>query len=284
MASNTQLAELLQWYADIGVDEAIGEEPVDRTKQAPLATAAILAMESPAAAGDDAAQRKPLPLLPAQSPVPAAAPAVTGAVEAIKEAATRAAAAKTIEELKAALDSFPGLALKRTATQMIFADGNPQARVMVIGEVPGADEDRAGRPFVGENGALLDKMLAAIGLTRAENVYLTTIINWRPPGNRNPEPAEIAMSVPFIKRHIALLKPSAIMFVGGAPAKILLGTKAPIMSLRGKWLDYIDEDAGLKIPAMAMLHPEYLSKNPAQKKPAWEDLQMFQARLKELGI
>ncbi|MBU6476280.1 MAG: uracil-DNA glycosylase, partial [Alphaproteobacteria bacterium] len=195
----------------------------------------------------------------------------------MKEAAALAAAAQSVAELKAAAQNFNGLALKRTATQIVFADGNPQARIMLIGDAPGADEDRTGVPFAGASGQLLDKMLGAIGLGRAGNVYIATILNWRTPGNRTPSKEEIDISLPFIRRHIELIKPAVIVLVGGAAAKILLEKKEPVSHLRGKWFDYRD------IPAAVLFHPEYLLQSPQQKKPAWEDLQMIQAKLKELG-
>jgi uracil-DNA glycosylase family 4 len=259
MEAQANLAELLQWYADIGVDEAIGDAPVDRTRV--LEKAVVLPMVAVAA-----------PVAP-PAPVP-----VTGTIEALKEVSALAAAAKTVDELRMALENFKGLSLKRTATQMVFADGNSTARVMVIGDAPGADEDRSGRPFAGVNGQLLDKMLGAIGLKREENVYLTTILNWRPPGNRAATEDEIKLSLPFIQRHIELVNPAVIVYIGGAAAKMLQPASEPIARLRGKWLTY------KSIPALAIFHPEYLLRNPAQKKTAWEDLQMLQGKLKELAI
>lgn len=256
------LAELLQWYAEIGVDEAISDAAIDRiviNKTGVPEKAVVLPMAAVSA--------------PVAPPVP-----VTGTVEALKEVSALAAGAKTLEELKTALENFSGLSLKRTATQMVFADGVPAAKVMVIGDAPGTDEDRAGRPFAGVNGQLLDKMLGAIGLSRDTNVYLTTIVNWRTPGNRALSEAEIKLSLPFVQRHIELVNPAVIVYIGGAAAKILQPTNEPISRLRGKWLDY------KSIPALAIFHPEYLLQNLAQKKVAWEDLQMLQVRLKELGI
>jgi uracil-DNA glycosylase family 4 len=262
MAAN--LAELLQWYADIGVDEAIGDTPIDRTVLAKARVpekAAVLPM-------------MPVPPAPnAAEPTP-----ITGTIEALKEAIALAAAAKTVDELKAALDNFKGLSLKRTATQMVFADGPAAARVMVIGDAPGADEDRAGRPFAGVHGQLLDKMLGAIGLNREANAYITTILNWRTPGNRAPSQSEIDLSLPFIQRHIELVAPAVIVCVGGSAAKILLNTKDPISRLRGKWLEY------KSIPVTTIFHPEFLIQSPSQKKVAWEDLQMIQGKLKEIGV
>jgi uracil-DNA glycosylase family 4 len=264
MDAKSNLAELLQWYADIGVDEAIGDSPIDRTNISIVVPEKTSVLAIPSAD------------IPLSSP--AAAAQVPGAIEAVKEAEALAAAAKTLEELKSALESFKGLSLKRTATSTVFADGSAQARVMVIGDAPGADEDRAGIPFAGANGQLLDKMLGAIGLRREENVYMATVLNWRTPGNRAPSQSEIDLSLPFIKRHIALMNPAVLVFIGGAAAKMLLDTKEPVSRLRGKWLAYGD------IPAIVIYHPEYLIQSPTQKKVAWEDLQMLQAKLKELAI
>lgn len=267
------MAELLQWYADVGADEAIGDTAIDRTQAPALVPekATVLPM-TPAAA-----PAVIMPPLGAPANVAAAAP-VTGTIEAVKEAKERAATAKTLDELRATLEKFEALTLKRTATQIVFADGNPSAKVMVIGDAPGTDEDRAGKPFAGGNGQLLDKMLGAIGLTRDEHVYLTTVLNWRTPGNRAPSESEILLSLPFIQRHIELIGPAVIVYIGGGAAKVLQETKEPITRLRGKWLEY------KSIPATAIYHPEYLTHNPAQKKVAWEDLQMLQARLKEMGV
>lgn len=260
MDASLNQAQLLQWYMDIGADEAIGDSPVDRTKAVAAAPAAII-----------------LPLV-ASEPAAAAAPVVTGTFEAMGDAKKLASDAKTVEELRAALEGFSGLSLKRTATQMVFADGNPAAKVMLVGEAPGADEDRIGRPFVGLSGQLLDKMFESIGLTRAENLYITNLIHWRPPGNRAPSDAEVALSLPFVQRHIELINPSVVIFVGGVSAKALLQTTQGITRLRGKWLEYGDKQA------LAMFHPAYLLRTPAHKGLAWADLLMLKAKLKELGV
>jgi DNA polymerase len=265
MSSNLTPAELLQWYADVGADEAIGDALVDRTKPLPApAPVAVLPVS-----------RTPAPEEPALLP---------GTFEAMGDAKSLAAGAKTIEELRAALESFQGLALKRTATQMVFADGIPTARVMLVGEAPGADEDRIGRPFVGVSGQLLDRMLAAIGLSRAENVYITNVINWRPPGNRNPSDEEVALSLPFVQRHIELVNPAVLIYVGGVATKALLRTNQGITRLRGKWIDYAPEGLKQPIPSLAMFHPAYLLRTPTQKALAWADLLTLKAKLKELGL
>lgn len=282
MEANINPAQLLQWYSETGVDEAIGHQPVNRTayisekSMQPASPKAMVPLSSPAT----------LPIATAES-----SPAALGAVQALADARALATGARTLAELKAVLEGFQGLPLKRTATQMVFADGVPTARVMLVGETPGADEDRIGRPFVGESGQLLDKMLAAIGLSREENVYITNIINWRPPGNRDPSEVEVALSLPFVHRHIELINPAVLVCVGGVSAKALLRTTQSITRLRGKWMDYSgsdDEEGGVlgkpTIPALALFHPAYLLRLPAQKGLAWADLLMLKARLQELHV
>ena len=259
--ANLNPAQLLQWYTDIGVNEAIGETSPDRIQDRKhiLEKVAVLSSSEKA------------------SPV-------KGTVESLKEAEIFASKAQTLEELKKALENFQGLSLKRTATGIVFSDGTPAAKVMLVGEVPGAEEDRAGRPFAGAQGELLDKMLAAIGLSRDDSVYITTVVNWRPPGNRVLSDAEVALSRPFVKRHIELINPEVLIFVGGGAAKALLLTSKSILRLRGQWMDYSLEALERTIPSLAMLTPAYLMESPAQKKLAWEDLLMLKEKLKELGI
>jgi len=269
MSLNLEPTQLLQWYVDIGADEAMGDMPVDRTKTsiAPIpAPVTVLSLTQSAA-----------PVLPEPS-IP------LGAIEALGDARTLAGGAKTVEELRAALESFQGLALKRTATQMVFADGIPTAKIMLVGEAPGADEDRIGRPFVGVSGQLLDRMLAAIGLSRDENVYISNIINWRPPGNRNPSDEEVALSLPFVQRHIELINPAVLIYVGGVSAKALLQTTQGITRLRGRWTDYTSEGLKQPIPSLAMFHPAYLLRSPAQKALAWADLLALKSKIRELGL
>lgn len=278
--SNSDISpfELLEFYTDIGVDEVVGDEAVDRTK----IPENILPMtaDKPAATGGNMLAGLPTDATPATTVV-----ASMGAVEAMEEAKELAAKAATLDELRAALESFQGLAIKRTATQMVFADGQPNARIMFVGEAPGADEDRLGRPFVGVSGQLLDRMLTSIGLSRAENAYISNVINWRPPGNRNPDGVEVALSMPFIQKHIALVNPEIVVFVGGVAAKAMLETNQGITRLRGRWLEYTnDAMQGRVIPAMCTLHPAYLLRSPQQKSLAWQDLQMIRARLRDLGV
>ena len=254
---------VLRWLVEAGADEAIGETPVDRYAEA----------------------ARPAAVVPT-APVATRAPAVTGLAEApipapaaaLQSARALAAAARSVAELKEALDAFDGCALKRTATRLVFADGNPEAKVMLIGEAPGADEDRAGLPFVGVSGQLLDRMLGAIGLDR-RSAYITNVIFWRPPGNRQPTPAEIATCLPFVERHIELAMPEILVLVGGASAKTLLARNDGITKLRGRWFPY--ESAGMSrpVPAMPTYHPAFLLRQPAQKREAWRDWLAIAERL-----
>ena len=206
---------------------------------------------------------------------------------ALSAARTRAAAAATLPDLRAAVEAFEGCALKETATHTVFADGADGARAMFIGEAPGADEDRIGRPFVGVSGQLLDRMLAAIGLSRSLNAYITNILFWRPPGNREPSSEEIALCLPFVMRHIELVRPKVLVFLGGPSAKTLLGRAEGITRLRGKWQEFrtqgMLERGEPPIAAMAMFHPAYLLRTPGAKREAWRDLMALKARLAEAG-
>ncbi|MBS0184990.1 MAG: uracil-DNA glycosylase [Proteobacteria bacterium] len=187
--------------------------------------------------------------------------------------------AQTLEELKNIMKTFEGCALKKTATNLVFGEGNEKASLMVIGEAPGADEDRLGRPFVGVSGQLLDKMFATIGLSRKENIYISNIIPWRPPGNRTPTPSEIAVCLPFLERHIELIGPKYLCFVGGVSTKALLNTTEGIIRLRGKWHGYKMPHLSTPIPALAMYHPAYLLRSPSKKREAWRDLLTLKAVL-----
>jgi DNA polymerase len=180
------------------------------------------------------------------------------------------------------MTAFTGCALRTTATNLVFAEGNPKSALMLVGEAPGAEEDKQGVPFVGASGKLLDKMLAAIGLDRT-HVYISNVLPWRPPGNRTPTDQEIAACLPFIAQHIALVQPKLLLFLGGVAAKSLLRTNEGIMRLRGKQVAYTAPD-GTTIPAIATFHPSYLLRSPAQKKEAWQDLLLVQALLGQLAL
>jgi uracil-DNA glycosylase family 4 len=216
------------------------------------------------------------------SPAPLRRPAV--AARAPTPAAIRAAAlaagATTLAELREAMASFEGSPLRETATNLVFADGVPEAGLMLIGEAPGGDEDRLGRPFVGVSGQLLDRMLASVGLNRERDFYITNILPFRPPGNRTPTDAEIALFLPFILRHIALAKPRRLVLLGGVSAKALLRSREGITRLRGRWHQVMIEDEN-PLPALATLHPAYLLRTPTAKRDAWADMLLLRRTLDE---
>ncbi|ODR94932.1 hypothetical protein AUC70_03885 [Methyloceanibacter stevinii] len=267
-----QSSSLLDWYAAMGVDEAIGDAPVDRF----AASAAAPQPQEPLAKTprpDPRPASKAPPATPPKAKRPAAPP---------PQANTPAPALdgiKTLAALEEAAAAFDGCPLKRTAKTTCFARGSEQAKVMLIGEAPGRDEDLQGKPFVGRAGKLLDKMLASIGLDDT-SVYITNTIYWRPPGNRTPTPQEIASCAPFLTRQIELLAPDVIVLLGGAAAKSMLQTTEGIMRLRGKWKLYHAKDRD--IPVLATLHPAYLLRTPDAKRYAWRDLLMLKERLSTL--
>ena len=203
---------------------------------------------------------------------------------ALSAARQAAQAATSLSELEHAVRNFEGCALKRLAKNTVFADGTAGSPVMLLGEAPGADEDRSGKPFVGVSGQLLDRMLSHIGLDRRQNFYISNILFWRPPGNRTPSSEEIALCDPFVRRHIALAKPKILVFLGGSPAKALTGSPDGILKQRGKWLDYHDPTHDLTLPALPMLHPAYLLRQPRAKREAWSDCLSLSAALAEAGL
>ena len=264
------LAEALQWHIDNGVDVAVGDSAINR-------------MAAPAPKAEVASQAPKATMAPA--------PAAGGSFAALKQKAIDAArACNTLEELQAAIRAYDGLEVKRTATNLVFADGNPKARVMVIGEAPGTDEDRQGLPFVGVSGQLLDKMFDCIGLNRkAEDatkaLYISNILNWRPPGNRTPTEAEITLALPFVERHIALIRPQYVVLMGAVAAKGLINMDQSISKLRGKFYTYAPINQGVTdeldkpIQILATYHPSFLLRTPLQKKKAWQDLLMLNEAL-----
>ncbi|WP_420402904.1 uracil-DNA glycosylase [Nisaea sp.] len=257
---------LLQWYVELGADEAIGEEPVDWFAATPSTPVQSAASTAAAPVSDPKRSAAPAP-----EAAPRRAPA---AVEPPSDnaASALASAAQTLGDLRAALETLEGFPLKVTATNLVFGEGVTQPDVMFIGEAPGADEDRQGRPFVGASGRLLDRMMQSIGLDRTENAYITNILPWRPPGNREPTPAEIATCLPFIRRHIALVRPRVLVPVGGTSAKTLLDQRQGIMRLRGRQFDYVGPDLDGSIPAIPLFHPAFLLRSSGQKALAWRDL------------
>ena len=258
--------DLLDFYAEAGVDALVGEEPVDRFADTSLPHASTSKLRPPSAT-------LPHKERGSESLAPLAAPE-----EAAMAARTAAKSAATLDELRAILDKFDGCALKATATRLVFADGNPQARVMLVGEAPGRDEDIEGVPFVGRSGKLLDRMLAAIGLDRT-SVYIANIVPWRPPGNRTPTPQESQICLPFILRQIELADPDIMVCLGGPSAQTLLGIKEGITKTRGRWFSF---DTGKReIRAMPTFHPAFLLRSPLQKRFAWRDFLAIKKALAE---
>ena len=253
---------LLEWYKAMGVDEVIAGAPQDWFAKLPAPAVSVNPSVQPRTPAIAPARKAP-----ARQDAPAPAPQVPGLGDAAGVMAARelARSAGSLNELRALLENFDGCALKQTAKRVCLSRGSAEARLMLIGEAPGKDEDEKGLPFVGRAGQLLDRMLAAIGLTEAD-VYITNIVFWRPPGNRTPTPEEVQVCQPFVERQIELLRPELLVFLGNAAAKQLTGATEGILKLRGKWLSY----SGIK--AMATLHPAYLLRNPIAKRLAWRDM------------
>jgi DNA polymerase len=255
------LIAALEWQVAMGVDVCLDEAPRDRFAEAAIAKAPPLASEPPP---------------PAAPPRPLSTALLASPQETAGAARQAAASAASLDELRAILERFDGCALKATASRTVFADGNPAARLMLVGEAPGREEDLSGLPFVGRSGQLLDRMLASIGLDRS-SVYIANVIPWRPPGNRTPTPQETETCLPFIRRQIELCDPDVLVALGGSAAQSLFRAKDGILKLRGRWLDY--ETGARSVKAMATLHPAYLLRSPAQKKFAWRDLKAVKRAL-----
>lgn len=276
-------AQALQWYVENGVNECLGEEPQDRTA----------ATSKPAPIQPTATQQQPAVAKTSQptniSPLPSAEnnqPDIMGTAEAIVTAQKLADTANSLDELKEAITKFDGLSIKKTATNIIFADGRVDADIMVIGEAPGAEDDIQGKPFVGESGQLFDKIFSSIDLSReAENIknsiYISNILNWRPPGNRTPTQGEIDIARPFIEKHISLAKPKIIVTCGAVAAKGLLQQNISISKLRGKFHEYQTPQNHTAL-VMATYHPAYLLRTPSQKRATWNDMLMLKEKLSTL--
>jgi len=268
------LQQLLAFYLDAGVDCALNDEPVNRLLDDEVIAPIQAEQREPAPASRPDTIR---PLAPRPAPAPGIAPPSPDA--AIVSAREAAATAPSLEALRALMEQFDGCALRSTATRLVFADGNPQARIMLVGEAPGREEDIEGLPFVGRSGKLLDLMLAAIGLDR-NKVYIANVIPWRPPGNRTPTPQETQICLPFIKRQIELVDPSILVTLGNPSTQTLLSTRDGIMRTRGRWFDY---DTGTRsIRALPTLHPAYLLRQPTYKRLAWQDLRAIATALAAL--
>ena len=263
MNEDLGIKEILEWYLTAGVDETCGEVPfalAEPAKEMPrIVPAAVSAAVRPAE----------------NSARPATTELAQATINACQSARELCQKAETLEELKKMVEEFDGCALKLTANKTVFGYGSGTARLLLIGEAPGADEDRSGIPFVGRSGQLLEKMLKAIGFDRNE-CFITNVLPWRPPGNRTPTEGEIAVCLPFLKRQIDLVSPEAIL--GGSAANALLDNGEPISRMRGKWPEYKKSDGG-KVPVLASFHPAYLLRNSGQKAKAWVDMLRMKQKL-----
>lgn len=263
----------LQWHIDQGVDEVMELEPVTNR------------LEQVSFVEEQSAERPPKerPILQNAATEPQAANISAGAGKLIEQAKELVTQANTLEELAEAIQSFEGLDIKKTATNFVFSDGHASAKVMLVGEAPGADEDRMGKPFVGVSGQLLDKILACIGLDRTSEdpdtgIYISNILNWRPPGNRTPTPQEMDISLPFIEKHIVLADPDILILSGGVAAKTVLHSSESISKMRGQKHVFAPQTLSIQkqIPVVATYHPSYLLRTPSQKSKVWQDMLFFQ--------
>jgi DNA polymerase len=259
--------QLLRWYIDAGLDETVGDAAIDRfaASAMPAAPRMVAVPPSPAA-------------FPASAAAPSVQPHSVPSRQGGGTAAHIAAECRDLEQLRLALEGFDGLPLKKTALSTVFADGNPAAAVMCVGEAPGQEEDRRGLPFVGRSGKLLDRMLASIGLDR-DSAYITNVLPWRPLDNRKPTPDEVAVCLPFVTRHIELVDPLVLILFGGAAASAILARHDGINRLRGRWFDFSSPGLPRPVPAMPTFHPAYLLRTPAAKREAWRDLLAVRRRL-----
>lgn len=270
-----QSIALLSWYLAMGVDDVSLTTPLDR-KKAPAPTevqnrsAVIPQAQVPVTQSSPSTQSPPV------------RPMAIASSDLESLARSRAADAQTLAELETTLKNFDGLSLPKTATNLVFADGNPLAPIMLIGEAPGAEEDRSGKPFVGPSGQLLDKMLASIGLSRQHNLYITNVLFWRPPGNRKPTETEVSMCLPFVLRHIELIQPKLILLCGGTAVSAMTSSNLGITKIHGQWQKLPIK--ALEIPALPIYHPAYILRQPALKREIWFDLLQFRKKVAELNL
>ena len=286
--TKTDVRAWLDWYAEMGVVDLVAEAPLDRFDRPDTVQPQSHMPDRSPPAGKHAAPAfeedgPPAWVLEGEMaltrPAPAATPTIKQGGGAIADAKALAASCNSLEALTTALKDFDGCPLKETAINLCFADGNPEAPIMLIGEAPGAQEDRQGKPFVGPSGQLLDRMLATIGLDRTK-VYITNVIYWRPPGNRTPTAVETAICQPFLERQIELIRPKFLVFVGGIAARALLGRTEGVTKLRGRPFVYKMPNDEQEIPALVMFHPAYLLRQPAQKRYSWRDLLSIHKNIK----
>ncbi len=279
-----KLKSALEWQVTMGVEDSFS-----KTRKPKKAVKAAPAFQEPSAQKWDSSAAKPTATKPAaqtERKTPITAPANDyvdrSGNEWIKLAKELADKAKTLEELKLAVEKFDGLAIKKSATNTVFSDGNPESELMLIGEAPGENEDLEGRPFCGVSGRLLDKLLKFGGYTREKNFYITNTIFWRPPGNRKPTPDELAICKPFVEKHIALINPKVIVLVGGTAAESVLNSKDSVTALRKKVNSYHSPYLNKDIPCFTIYHPSFLLRSPSQKKNAWADMLKIKAYLAKL--
>ena len=291
MNNQNYAKDVLAWHLDIGVDETIGTEPVNRFEAIEIPARPVPGMADSQAAAPAASQPAPPSFAASQAKTGAQTGTKTGTKtgarstapgpsgeEAVKSAYTMAEQANSVDELRLALAAFDGCGLKNTATNLVFYNGDIKARLMFVGEAPGAEEDRQGEPFIGPSGALLNRMLTSINIERSA-VLISNTVFWRPPGNRTPTPQETAVCMPFIERLIELVDPDVLVTLGGPAAKALLGETQGVGRLRGRWFTYETARMSHPIAATAMFHPAYLLRTPSQKRAAWQDLLNIQDRL-----
>lgn len=300
---NLSIDQILDWYCLAGVDATLDDLPFALSQKSIKSDLAVPAQDNVtrvknvnAVGGSDGANlrksyqhsdnlntalKDESQKLQNSAPRPAMTDLAQDTLNACANASHSAAQASSLSELKEVLENFDGCALKLTASHTVFGEGNPQAKIMLIGEAPGADEDRMGIPFVGKSGKLLDEILNAAGFNRNEDCFIANVLPWRPPGNRTPTTAEVAVCLPFLKRQIELVNPKALVLLGGSSANALFDNQEPISKLRGKWWEY-HLDNGTVIQSIATFHPAYLLRNPAQKAKIWADflrLKKFLANL-----
>ncbi len=294
--SKSDLKSALQWQLEMGVEESFSNKPrpkkavnVEPAKETVKAAAVAQAFHEPAAAyqTQQSTGQQPMAKAAAKPNIKIVSDNTSEFLnhsnnEWVKKAKDLADKATTLEELKKAVEGFDGLAIKKSATNTVFGEGNPKSDVMFIGEAPGENEDLEGRPFCGLSGQLLDKMLKFIGLERAKNFYITNTLFWRPPGNRKPTPEELAICKPFVEKHIALISPKVIILVGGTATFSVLGSKDSISQLRKVISPYNNEYLKKEVPCFAIYHPSFLLRSPSQKKVAWDDLLKIKKYLAKL--
>lgn len=283
----TQLIQLLKLYSDFGITTAVSENESNhfayippKTQHPPLQKNQAISRAAHASSVSITTTAPSIPAAPPSHPTAIMRKAIANTMPENQLAAIQNCT--SLEELRTLMSTFEGCNLKQTATNMVFADGNPQAKIMLIGEAPGADEDREGRPFVGLSGQLLDRMLKTVDLSREKNIYISNIIPWRPPGNRQPTPQEISLCRPFIQRHIELINPKILILVGGVATKTILNAADGIMKLRGQWHAYSSSGLPAPIKTMATFHPAYLLRSPGQKAQVWRDLLMVKKEVLDL--